>query len=652
MKTLLINYKETEEDFYNWSGLTGDVEELLVPGSVAESDANLHDFLMDDIIPIEFDVIAIPVSVTSAYLAHTGIRLAMHLRLTGELGGKRYVPIILMGFESKLEVYEYSEYAGFLRTPNVHYVDHDVAGVREKLAQIETARYPKLTEEEFRQSLNAYPIEPPPHLESSHSLANEWGAAELNRYTVNIEFKRTNELACSLYAKLIRAKSNLTDTTGKKENVLADAGLKGKRILYIDDEWKKGWKEVMEKLFEKAEFKCLEIDKNMHRDNILGIAKTEIDKQAWDLILLDLRLSECDYEKSDGFLGEEILEHIKAINPVLPVIMFTASNKARTIDRLYEKGADGCFIKHGPSDSRAPDVVEESVKAFLKAIETAMDKGSLLLPYWKRIQGVREENLVKGNERETPDGKTNFEGRIIERLEMFVGLLKKAYEQTAFEKKRFYYDQYEVAFLTLWSCLNEIVDIFYERTQPEIEVEGRSKHDLHKDKPAITYPLRKFKWVEVFGQEIYADHGNFKIKYPNKQNSLYNLESEEYSILEKVKDTQGKDKQYFKILDAPIQTKTNYQITLINQVAFLVYAICKKYKIEAEPEYWKILEESNNLRNCLCLIHNELLETKNNSNRTKLLRDESSTDQKRWRQKIAQLFNLVEFMLTARKKDS
>ncbi len=340
-----------------------------------------------------------------------------------------------------------------------------------------------------RKSLEIFPIKPEPHLESSHSLANEWGAFELDRFTVNCLGSTRSEsgLDSKLYIKWLEAKFSLTTTIKSDDDCLPiEFDATNKRILFIDDEWSKRWNSVLKQIFKKAGCKdddfvcCEELTKGLSDYKTLELVKAKIkSRDHWDLILLDLRLTDDDHNKEDNFVGEQILEFIKGKgteekpgynNPTLPVIMFTASTKARIIDKLYEQGADGHFIKHSPSDSRTPEKVKESVKAFLDTVKNCFEKGAWLQPYWKRIEEIKKNNLIKGNERTVNGQSTKFEERMIERLTMFVGLLKKAYEQTDFDRNTFFYDQNETAFLTLWSCLNEISEFFFAKEEDSGEL--------------------------------------------------------------------------------------------------------------------------------------------------------------------------------------
>ncbi len=439
----------------------------------------------------DFDAIVIPTTYGPSPLSYDGFQLAMHIRLSNnELGKRCLVPIVLMGFEQVNQLAQLGcPYLSFLSTPQIYYAEESVEGltlfIKENGSNIRS-----ITEEELIVSLPQYPIYPQPHLESNHSLANEWGAFELDQVTVKKLSKRENWINNSLYIKYLKIKSGYIagrDISLKLSEILQINTSRYKpKVLYIDDEHQKGWEKTLKAIFDEAdiEFDCAtDIKKGKSRAEVITSAKDKIRSCDWDLILLDIRLTEDDSQENDAnnFSGFEILKFIKLYNPVLPVIIFTASTKAKTIDIFSENGADGFYIKHSPDATRTPQVVSDDVERFFERTKTCLDKSVLLKPYWKYIGLIDDSNLIREKGEGTPD-ETDFRGRIYERLCMFVGLLKKAYEQTKFDKEHFHYDNYETAFLTLWSCLNEISESYFTKTQPTIPYLLNERDERVKDK--------------------------------------------------------------------------------------------------------------------------------------------------------------------------
>lgn len=303
---------------------------------------------------------------------------------------------------------------------------------------------------------------------SNHQLTNDWGAYRLIQAA---GLTPAHEYRKHLYFKYLQQSSKEPSPADKE--LFKDRINLNPNILLIDDNYQKGWKNSIEEIFNKCllnEGCKVTVNPLEYADSVLLLldeenGKREIDK--YDIVYLDLRLPKNENNRSNPLSeqGIRVLNAIKKINPTIPIIMFTASTKATNMDDLYELGADGYFVKEFPETRIDADFSKKNLEGFIKTTRNCLQKGILLRPYWKRIQSIKTNNLIRGCERIIDGNQTKFEQRIIERLTMFVGLLKKAYEQTVFDQNTFFYDQYETAFLTLWSCLNEILEAYFEKKQ-------------------------------------------------------------------------------------------------------------------------------------------------------------------------------------------
>lgn len=157
----------------------------------------------------------------------------------------------------------------------------------------------------------------------------------------------------------------------KEEKKLSDK-VKGRSILYIDDEHKNGWSKVLKELLipnsdewqekdyawviedsNKTKLCCVSkvgkserIDDFGNIEELLGLKDQEKKWINYDIILLDLRLKKesptTPVKATSGYL---LLEAIRKKDPTVPVIMFTASEKATTMQVLQQLGISGYFIK-------------------------------------------------------------------------------------------------------------------------------------------------------------------------------------------------------------------------------------------------------------------------------------------------------------------
>ncbi len=651
------------------------LEVILIPPQ--DNEPNVDRFLSKTVLPKlegkQFDCIFIPASFGDAPLLYLGIRLAMHIRLTECLQRNRFAFIVLMGYETAMQINRLSYLGSFLFTSKVLYIQENNASVAECLAK-DIPRVTPLTDEVFRSELFRYPVTSEPHLEQSHSLANEWGAWELDRFTVNVLKDADSELDASLYVKLLKQKINPEFDSSANSLISIFEFATGKSILYIDDEWHKGWKTVLQAIIRKAggELTCLEeLKKGVGEETTIELAQAKIKEKAWDLVILDLRLTDDDHslKKVQNFTGERIIEWIKGnreaegYNPALPVLVFTASTKAKNLTRLWEKGIDAYFIKPNPKDVKEILDTQESIETFLSDLGNCITKGDVLQHYWRAIQEITSSNLIQ----EKTQPATKFKERIQERLYMFLGLLRKAYEQTGFERQMFYFDQYETAYLTLWSILNDIVACYYDRESPPVTVEGKTQHDQHPSKPSISYPRGKYKWRDIFNGECFIKYENLKPKIVDHEwkvtRGYYQLTCDQVSPLGYSNNsepyyeikTESDGTLQYKVPQKDEGSKIDYQQSLANQTAFLVYAIAKQKAVSDgdRNKLWVKLKSANEQRNSLTLTHSNLLGSNYLDNFKQTIKqkrknatgNESSAD---WQARNRDLFDVVFFLLTGR----
>ena len=119
------------------------------------------------------------------------------------------------------------------------------------------------------------------------------------------------------------------------------------RILLIDDNANKGWKQIIEKVFPVTDM-IVQVALNLQE------AENKIEDK-FDLIFLDVRLSEQDHNVTNPteYSGYKILEKIKNnflnMNFATPIILITATNKIWNVDAFRNYGIDGYYIKEHPN---------------------------------------------------------------------------------------------------------------------------------------------------------------------------------------------------------------------------------------------------------------------------------------------------------------
>jgi len=310
-----------------------------------------------------------------------GLELFKHIRLTPDLENLQFVPILL-GYTYPLDAILRNPESTILCSPathlfhlkNIHQVNNSLFfHSKEKLTKEKIMPYILFTDTD--------------EAKSEHDRRNEQGPLKLEKELNGIT---NSNIGLDLWQKKILFLQPETKTI-EPSTIISNSGfktaIKGKRILYLDDEavkWEKPLKQLfdgatldIEKDYKKivAYFNELQFDQDKLRSNY-----TEIDRQLlqkfftngvnhefilkkneaikiksklaellnYDLILLDMRLDkDADQAKSAHQLsGVRVLNQIQELNPFIPVVMFTASNKIESYKGVIKEGAYDFWIKN------------------------------------------------------------------------------------------------------------------------------------------------------------------------------------------------------------------------------------------------------------------------------------------------------------------
>ena len=196
---------------------------------------------------------------------------------------------------------------------------------------------------------------------SRHNLSNEWGAYRLSRQMSqlgmeNDEFSSIkNKLSEGLYYKRLLVEESkqiafkITDNQKTSfRGELYNINAKVKNIAIIDDMIKKGWDKAYSKIFGDTKLSLFD-----QKEEVFDVSKSN----DYDLIILDLRLEEdskldeSDILEVENLSGIKVLKEIKALDPTVPVIISTASNKSWSVRSAMDNGADGFWTKEDPKRS-------------------------------------------------------------------------------------------------------------------------------------------------------------------------------------------------------------------------------------------------------------------------------------------------------------
>ena len=467
--------------------------------------------------------------------------------------------------------------------------------------------------------------------DNRHQTTNEWGAMRLaSNFGIFelIKFTYPKHLYFKYLSRFL-----------KKNHITPDKSLHSlfNKILLIDDNADCGWIELLEKIHNCS------VDKRVSSTEVLAWQNTTPEKfDQYDLIYLDLYLEKGKVDTTNALSA---LKFIKGNFPHIPVIIFTASDKAWNLDEVLEKGADAMYIKESPLYYRNEEYSLKNHKDFTVSIKYVHEKYKILRPYWKAIQGILTDNTFIHIQE---NGNSKFKERIKERLEMFYGLLKRGLEQTEFNELRFHFSDHELAFVTLWSILNEISEANFNKTQPNITISNSLGIQLttHPGGSNIAYNINHHKWGIKGQTDVFVEYG-YNFILDSSGSPSINASGRYFKLTHEQKSCFEFSNNLFRIIP-PIKTKTNFETTLFLQIAYLLE---RKNNLSAsinKSNFQQALVRLNEIRNHLYLTHGSDIssgfydQTEKNKRSTHNIKPDKD---------IKVLFELISFMLTGKENN-
>jgi CheY-like chemotaxis protein len=579
------------------------------------------------------------------------IRLAVYLRLLPDENWISKTPIIICSDNLPNPIYDrdlasIKDIQNFLNIPGVFYKSFfALFGKRENdegNTDYEVNRFLKSINKDF--DTKAITVTSENLANDRHSITNQWGAVKLALNAgygideINYSFPPT------LYFNHLIKKHGLEiDPNDDKVNL--SSHLEKKKVLLIDDNFDKGWQAVIEKIFEPAK---VDVAEDFEKVNQFGNLK---DLNPYDLIFLDLRLPKILKKEIEYNNGMDLLKKIKKCYPQIPVIVFTASNKSWTREAVLNYGADGMYVKESPEYAGDQNYSKENFINFEKSVRETLEKYKVLRPYWEAIQIIlKDQTFLSLPEK----GSSNFKSRIEERLMMFYGLLKRGFEQTEFNEKQFHFSDYELAFMTLWSVLNEISEANYNKSQPNITIQDSAGNPItnHPDQRGragqpLTYlnipnGPQHYKWQIVGQDDVFIEYDySLSIDRNTGEPELVS-NGRFYKLIPVQKSCFLLRDEQFQIV-SPMKTYVNYETTLFLQIAFLME---RKANLSASPNktnFQNTLEKLNKVRNHLYLTHGSEISTGfyNHTEKAKRVNHTIKPNGD-----IKDLFELISFLLT------
>lgn len=403
-----------------------------------------HEFLERHLTSKQFDAIFIPYTLSNQnYLELSGIRLALHIRLTPEFRHMR-VPIIFIGHESKEQIAKLTEFPSFLFTSGIFSIDKFEYESYLKIYDWLKHKWKsdgemaELSLEDYEGFLNRISIDPPSNYLSHHSVDNELSLLRWSEYLKcdeDIPEVQLN-IKTGLFFKYKKAKNPIqSQKTGSLFLIEGKA-----KVLLIDDEAQKGWEHFYRTLFKTSpsiDVQSLNIDFKLNsKSHIIKEAIKQIETYLPDIILLDLRLCDSDFDNHisvSELTGIKILEKAKEINRGIQVIITTASNKAISFETVFTKGADGFILKDGRENT------QQTTTNLLEILKVSIKKALWLKQLSKNFSQIVEK---------CSSSEIAFKTSLKSNLEISFELLEKSFTKPKY---------LNYAYLQLFHCIEDFL---------------------------------------------------------------------------------------------------------------------------------------------------------------------------------------------------
>lgn len=358
------------------------------------------DSTLKDLDTKEFDIIYIKDSLTINYLDFIGIELAYHIRFTQKF---KYIPIVILSDLDGFTLSKLTAKAQILLTKNTF------------LNQAPKS-FPMFDDTNYKaEFLDKITIERPKDTSGDHDIANQWAIYRWAEFlkVENSDVIKINKdkISSLLYFKYLLALNPTIDTyieTSEVDKIISQApvrkgGLKIvkkvekqlQKILYIDDEFAKGWEDIFKTFFEKKhkqkfQFSTIqEINKDTTYDELENYMIDYIKKDIPDLVILDIRLIKVDHveQNEKNLSGIKLLKYIKEkINSGIQVILLTASGKSKILNEANKYDILGYIKKEHPHDTTI------NTKDTFDKLKELLDEG-LENKYLKDIWNTQQEIL-------------------------------------------------------------------------------------------------------------------------------------------------------------------------------------------------------------------------------------------------------------------
>ncbi|MHA1692182.1 MAG: response regulator [Candidatus Heimdallarchaeaceae archaeon] len=295
-----------------------------------------------------------------------------------------------------------------------------------------------------------------PQLRDRHSLANIWGPYRILDQIDQLGYKSTglkdleSTISVDVYFKKLLTQIERTNEFGNDVDTQVRTYfelIKSRhlKVAIIDDDYEHGWDIAYSALLPGSTVKGFEYE---------GGESFPLSRiSEFDLIILDLRLTEVSQHNETDILdigsmsGMQKLRETRAVDPLIPIIMCTASNKSWSSQTAIDCGASGYWEKESPDWGIGSEYNLKNTLNLLFTIQNVLAWSDYVNPIVADLR-VIEKKITD----------SNYRRRIHQKIDAIIGQLHRP--QSTFIRENFHFDGEVVAFLIVWSIGNEITWYF------------------------------------------------------------------------------------------------------------------------------------------------------------------------------------------------
>lgn len=424
-------------------------------------------FLSDTIKDIQEESLFMVPSILDSFNAFSygGVELALKIYFHYASAKNNKFQIIVLGTEEEYAFWEHCRYSSILKCPHVGFIQNNIYSIQNYLLKVEPIDW-NIDWDECIERLKRLNVSKPASYKTHHSITNEWSIYRWSKYLSIENIAIQKDIEEFLYFNYLKAIYPESKIDNPKSFLIAEKG----KVLLIDDEVGKGWHTFFKSFLSfshSVTFDSIGSNfKNLSKEDIIAQTEAKIKEFDPDVVLLDLRLHDTDFEdKSPSELtGAKVFEKIKNYNKGIQIVIFSASNK---VWNYLPFASDGVILKESPDLSVNENYTQECIKNLRETLMNCLKK-SYLRKIYPKIEKLKK--LVK---------QSDYFG---DETDVMLGNIDVAFDLLAKSEEANEYKAY--SFLQLFLVIEKYVGLesVFEKTDTSVYLyNGSNRYLILKD---------------------------------------------------------------------------------------------------------------------------------------------------------------------------